>query len=557
MKQSDILWMVGFGLATFLFYILFGGNMPVTDPVESNYTLTALNMIEDKSYLIPVIYHQPWFDKPIWTYWALIGSYKLFGVNDIAARLPSILAAALSVSSLFYITRRITGRLDIAIAAVGILATTIEFWYIGHAVITDMWLFLGSIWCFGLSFEGIVTRRHSLMVGAYMAAGFTILVKGPVGLVLPGAVLLLFALYRRNVSDLKYIFSPWGIIAFVLVALPWYIYMYTQLGMEFLAGFLGIHNYMRATVSEHPKDNVWFYYILNVIIAMMPWTLLMVYGLVEHGKRFLRQYKERYSINSSIESKTDELIKWISPFMMIWFLVIFCFYTAVSTKYPTYTFIGIIPLVIMTAEQALAISDGGATKRFLKSNWTIVGFVVILSMALISAGFVEDVPPVALIKVFVVMAILISLFIHKGYNGRRLLYLGATVTMLMYGGLSFDLRPVMMDKSMKDLATYVRYDSKTVYFYEDYYTSLDYYTDKTVIRLNADDSWESDSWLKAKRVMPQTTVSELTSNLLNNPKNVVTVIVADKHVNKFQKTPLYSRSTYYTKVGDMNMYEVK
>ena len=57
--------------------------------------------------------------------------------------------------------------------------------------------------------------------------------------------------------------------------------------------------------------------------------------------------------------------------------------------------------------------------------------------------------------------------------------------------------------------------------------------------------------------MPQTTVSELTSNLLNNPKNVVTVIVADKHVDKFQKTPLYSRSTYYTKVGDMNMYEVK
>ena len=77
-----------------LFALLFlAGNwlMAVTDSAESNYALTAKEMIQSGDWLSPRIYGHYWYDKPIFYYWELVLSFTLLGVNEWAARFPAAL----------------------------------------------------------------------------------------------------------------------------------------------------------------------------------------------------------------------------------------------------------------------------------------------------------------------------------------------------------------------------------------------------------------------------------------------------------------------------------
>ena len=74
----------------FLVFYLFGNNMlPVTDPVESNYALTAKEMVLSGDWLSPQIYGTYWYDKPIMIYWLIAIGFKIFGIADWVVRLPS------------------------------------------------------------------------------------------------------------------------------------------------------------------------------------------------------------------------------------------------------------------------------------------------------------------------------------------------------------------------------------------------------------------------------------------------------------------------------------
>lgn len=63
--------------------------LPITDPVESNYALTAKEMLLSGDFISPRIYGNFWYDKPIFFYWELIAAFSVFGVNEFAARFSS------------------------------------------------------------------------------------------------------------------------------------------------------------------------------------------------------------------------------------------------------------------------------------------------------------------------------------------------------------------------------------------------------------------------------------------------------------------------------------
>src|SRR5271154_674270 len=77
-----------FGLA-----LLLAGNwiMPLTDRDEARFSEASREMIQRGDYVVP------WFNgewrlyKPVLIYWCQIASYRVLGVNDFAARLPSAL----------------------------------------------------------------------------------------------------------------------------------------------------------------------------------------------------------------------------------------------------------------------------------------------------------------------------------------------------------------------------------------------------------------------------------------------------------------------------------
>jgi len=173
-------------------YGFFNSYLPLTDPVETNYALTAKEMLLSNNWLSPSIYGHTWYDKPPLTYWALILSYKLFGINDWAARFPSLISSSLSILAMYFIGKKFQGQGIFGVVSAFVLATCLQFWYIGHAVLTDGFLFLFSLGIFYFAYEGIVTHHKHSMIGAYICAAGAVLAKGPIGILLPGLALFVF-----------------------------------------------------------------------------------------------------------------------------------------------------------------------------------------------------------------------------------------------------------------------------------------------------------------------------------------------------------------------------
>lgn len=123
--------------------LLFAGNQDllVTDPVESNYAETALEMLRSGDWFSPMIYGHYWYDKPIFYYWELLLSFKLFGVTSFAARLGSALFGLLGIELSYFFVKRLYSAKR-AMAASLLLLTSAEYFYIGKAIITDMTLFV-------------------------------------------------------------------------------------------------------------------------------------------------------------------------------------------------------------------------------------------------------------------------------------------------------------------------------------------------------------------------------------------------------------------------------
>lgn len=333
-------------LISFLGYMFFNQAIPITDPVESNYALTAKEMVLSGDWMSPRIYGNVWFDKPIFFYWLTALSFQLFGFSEWAARLAPALFAAVGVVLLYWFASKTTTRRT-ALLAVVIMGTSFEYILLAKLVITDMVFFVFNCAALGFSYLGYVkmdgTKRWYL--AAYVSMALAVLTKGPIGALLPALVMLLVIMVQRNWAELKAMHLPAGILLLVSVALPWYAAMVAMHGTEFINNFFGVHNYLRATVSEHPKDNVSYYYLVVFMISMLPWSALAIRALIQEGK---------------------ELRSQLSPlqlFLFLWIAAYVGFYSLMATKYLTYTFPILFPVAILTAIQLEQMLVQGKTKE--------------------------------------------------------------------------------------------------------------------------------------------------------------------------------------------------
>jgi len=333
-------------LISFLGYMFFNQAMPITDPVESNYALTAKEMVLSGDWISPRIYGNVWFDKPIFFYWLTALAFQLFGFSEWAARLAPALFAAVGVVLLYWFASKTATRRS-ALLAVVIMGTSFEYILLAKLVITDMVFFVFNCAALGFFYLGYVkmdgTKRWYL--AAYVGMALAVLTKGPIGALLPALVMLLVIMVQRNWTELKEMYLMTGALLFAIVALPWYAAMYTLHGMEFINNFFGVHNYLRATVSEHPKDNVSYYYLAVFVLSMLPWSALAIKALVQ-GYKDLRSRKSPLLL-----------------YLFLWITAYLGFYSLMATKYLTYTFPILFPVAILTAIQLERMLTQGKTKE--------------------------------------------------------------------------------------------------------------------------------------------------------------------------------------------------
>ena len=525
-------------LLTVLSYGFYNAYLPITDPVESNYVLSAITMLKHNSWISPMIYDQVWYDKPPLTYWALMITYKLFGISDFTSRIPNTLVAGASVAFMYHIVYRMSKNVSISVLCAILLMSTLQFWYISHAVITDGFLFFFSLAIFGYSYLAFAKNDKYSIVKAYGAAALAVVTKGPVGIVLPGLILLLFIAIRWFTKkdnddysldkDIKLLFNPLGIFLFIILASPWYIAMYSIHGQEFISGFLGLHNMERALVSEHPKFNVWYYYLIIVPLALLPWTPAVIYRL--------------------------KSIKWKNDFYLIgaiWFIIIVLFYSLVATKYITYTLPAIIPCIIWGSE---------AITSSFKNKANSFKYIVTIPLGIYTILFVTasiatpELNPIPLI--IALITIVLFTLLTKQYRNKKLplsICLATPLTIL-YTAITITVTPILFDQSGLQFKPYIESNTQHTYIYGTYYTSILYYTENTPTQVFVHTT-DNPLWTAGKTLMPTITVEEFDRKVSVEKGTII--IVPNKYSKEFTNSPTNIIATEVGKNGSSRIYQIQ
>jgi 4-amino-4-deoxy-L-arabinose transferase-like glycosyltransferase len=306
-----------------------GWLIPITDPTECCYTLTAREMMAAGEWISPRIYGDYWFDKPIMFYWELLVAYKIFGVGEFASRFFPAVFATLGVFLTYLFGAKLYDK-KLGLAAAVMLATSLEYWYLAHAVITDMTLLVMFSITLMSFFLGYRAGKEKFYLMSFGAAGVAVLTKGPIGFFLPGLIILIFLAWQGDLRHLKKLFRPINFLILAGIIAVWYLPMTLIHGTEFIENFIGVHNFLRATVSEYPKTDVWYYYLLISAIGFFPWSIPLIFGAIKNLRGL-------------------PTFNMTEKFLIVWTLTVIIFFQLCATKYITYTLPAMIPAMIFFA----------------------------------------------------------------------------------------------------------------------------------------------------------------------------------------------------------------
>lgn len=322
----DALVILGLQILLLLFRI---GQVPLLGPDEPRYARVAVEMARANEFVTPTLSGEPWLEKPPLYYWLAGLGYRVFGENEMAARLPAVLAALLLTGFTGLVAARLFGASCGRLAMIILATSPLAFAY-ARAATMDVLVaafITGASGLFVLSILGIAGR--SAAPAAWALMGIAVLAKGPIGILIPLgiAVGLSIALRRLEVSR---IVSPLGLALFALIAGPWFVAIWFDQGFRFIEVFILNHNLERFTSTIHNHPGPVYYYLPVLFLGVFPWT-----GLVAPALSAWREV---------------ERSRWIS--LLVWLLIPLALFSAAGSKLPGYILPCLPPLAIGLALSA-------------------------------------------------------------------------------------------------------------------------------------------------------------------------------------------------------------
>lgn len=194
---------------------------------EGQYAGGAREMLDSWQWLVPTNDGIPRLQKPPLLYWLILGSYKVFGVNEMAARLPIALAAIGSVALTFLIGERLAGCWRGFLAGLIYLCSCGTF-LLGRIILPEpvfSCFVTAAIYC-GVSGYSDRNRRRAWFAGFWIFCALACMTKSLHGLLYPAAIFLLLAAFYRQ-ARLRFRVLLWWpfLLLFLAIALPWHIWV--------------------------------------------------------------------------------------------------------------------------------------------------------------------------------------------------------------------------------------------------------------------------------------------------------------------------------------------
>jgi 4-amino-4-deoxy-L-arabinose transferase-like glycosyltransferase len=364
-------------LGSALFLVNLGG-YPFYTKGEPREAVTVFNMLHGGGFILPLRAGVELPSKPLLMHWlAAIVSILAGGVSEWTVRMPSgLFAIGGMLAAYFYMRRLFDDRIGLFTAI--ILGTTVQYLQAGGGARVDMTLtfFLEiAFFEFIMIAEGLTSRRMTL----YFAIAMAVLTKGPVGLVLPGLVALVWIATEGRWHVLREIRLVRGAALVALLAGGWYVAAALTGGMPFVHKQILAENLFRFVHDSafHEGHAHPFYYMEGaLLIGFMPWTPLLPIVFVQAARR-PRPMDRRLS------------------YLIVWFAVVLVFYNLPQSKRGVYLlalYPALAALLAIYLEAAARVLDVAMNWIRWLSQFAALFFILAGVDALIGLGMLAFAP---------------------------------------------------------------------------------------------------------------------------------------------------------------------
>jgi 4-amino-4-deoxy-L-arabinose transferase-like glycosyltransferase len=248
---------------------------------EARAGMDAQGILDGGGWGLPRLFDgRPELQKPPLYYWLVAAIARCRGgaVDAWAVRLPAALAGLGCVLALTFGLGR--GRTPAGLLAGTVLATAVHFTWLARIGRIDLPLTLAVTVAAGAMYRARSERRPALRVASYLAVAVGVLLKGPVGALLPAAVvglhLLVEARAPRPTSSPVPLGLWWGVPLVLALTLPWFLWANAHTGGEFFRVFLWHHNVERGLGGSSLRASPWWFYAPQFAVDFLPWTPLLL-----------------------------------------------------------------------------------------------------------------------------------------------------------------------------------------------------------------------------------------------------------------------------------------
>lgn len=361
----------------FIIYIANSWSRDFWSPEEIEFAAICKEMAsEEGSWLRPTLGGEPYNEKPPLLYWSgLIFQEFLFLEPHLAYRLPVAIFAVLGVWVTFLFGLRF---FDERTARTGCLLHGTSLVYYGNAAWfrTDVPFAFGvslALTALALGLTGPRVNRRWLLVGALGLAVASLFKTPLLALYLVGMPLLLLLWFQHGIRGaLMRIVAARparALTLYLVMVLPWYLYMLFSQGEGFVSENIGEHHLDRlVAATSHRQDGG--YYFRSILADLVPWTpwlpLAVFFGFVHFKKAPVK-------------------------FAFLWVLVTFGTLSLISSKQgkyllPMWTPLCVLIVVSVAARARESIWEGflGATlgRLFPYLFWVFAGACLVGAVAL-------------------------------------------------------------------------------------------------------------------------------------------------------------------------------
>jgi 4-amino-4-deoxy-L-arabinose transferase-like glycosyltransferase len=450
-----------------LFFLL--GQLSLIDPDEGRYAGSAWEMVKSGQYLIPTLNADLRINKPVLFYWAVALSYKIFGINEFAARFPSALSGLILIISLYFFAKK-ERKSGPFIPAFVLLSSPI-FLIISGIAITDM-LFTALVTFAVFSFY-LGSNNKKFNWAFFIFAGLSLATKGPVGVLLILITAVVFSIVEKDKIYMKSFFNIRGLLLTLFIGGAWYLILFFKIGSAEFIELVKQETLDRFHGGFVHREPFW-YYIPVIIVGFLPWSLFFFKFKLSDLKTRLSRFSLTYIFVALIffslcKSKLATYILSIFPFLSL--IIAY----SIERSWNKKTNIGLVFFFILSILSALLL--------FVPSD--IVASGVQISFRSVSLGIFLIAAPLLIVfkkELKIQFPFLCSTFI--------LIYF---YLLLFYGGAFSNYRSTENLFKGQDIAL------NTVYTYRFFKPSIIFYARARVEEINSLEDLKGDYLVIAKK----------------------------------------------------------